>query len=128
MKAILSTALVLAITSVVPAAAADICPRIGTIDDWKAPDSKTIIIETVDNKKFKLDLMGSCSAIRFKETVAFKAFGGVSPLSCLTAGDSVLYKEFDSIRRCPIQAVTLYTPEMEAADKAAREEKKNETD
>lgn len=98
------------------------CVQLGRINDWNAPDSRTIIVKTLNRTKYKLDLMGSCGGINFRETVAFKSFGG-SGLSCLTPGDSVLYRnDFGSIGRCPIQSITLYTPAMEQADKLARQQ------
>ena len=56
--------------------------------------------------------------LTFKERVGFKAFGGTE-LSCLSKGDSVLVREPGFPQRCPIVDIVPYTPQMEAADKAA---------
>ena len=126
MKKTLCIAAILALSATtVPALAAPekkACLQIGRIDNWNAPNSRTVIVSTSNRTKYKLDLMGSCSGINFRETVAFKAFGG-SSLSCLTSGDSILYRnDVGSVGRCPIQSITVYTPEMEKADKLARQQ------
>jgi|ERR1700733_1943631 len=98
--------------------AATSCLELGRIWSWKVLDNKTLIVEDDTHRKFKMSLMGFCPDLAFKERIAFKSVGG-SELSCLGTGDYVLAHEVAIPDRCPITSVVPYTPEMEAADKAA---------
>ena len=56
------------------------------------------------HQKFKLDLMGYCTGLTFKQTLGFKSFGGTD-LSCLTPGDYVLVACHGDARHCPIKTI-----------------------
>jgi len=106
-----------------PPAAAPIraCLRFGEIYNWKALDNKTLIVEDNFHKRFKVALMGYCPDLAFKERVGFRSPGSME-LSCLSPGDDVLVHNFGAGgQRCPIKSIASYTPEMEAADRAAAE-------
>jgi hypothetical protein len=96
------------------------CLREGFIYSWNAINDKTLIVEDQSHVKFRLGLMGVCSDLKFHERLAFKAVGGME-LSCLSTGDEVITREFGTGERlpCAITKVEYYTPEMQAADKAA---------
>lgn len=98
------------------------CLQIGRIYSWRAPDNRTLIVESDTHKKYKLDLMGYCPGLTFKETIGFRSPGGTT-LSCVTPGDSVFFHDVGMSMRCVINKVTAYTPEMEKADKAAKDAK-----
>jgi hypothetical protein len=98
--------------------AAPSCLELGRIWSWKVIDNKTLIVEDDTHQKFKMSLMGFCPDLQFKERIAFKSVGG-SELSCLGMGDYVLAHDIAIPDRCPITSVVPYTPQMEAADKAA---------
>lgn len=98
--------------------AAPSCLELGRIWNWKVIDNKTLIVEDDTHQKFKMSLMGYCPDLPFKERIAFKSVGG-SELSCLGTGDYVLAHDVAIPERCPITSVVPYTPDMEAADKAA---------
>lgn len=100
------------------AIAASSCLELARIWNWKVLDNKTLIVEDDTHQKFKMSLMGFCPDLQFKERIAFKSVGG-SELSCLGSGDYVLARDIAIPDRCPITSVVPYTPEMEAADKAA---------
>ena len=99
-----------------------VCPRIGQILNWNAPDDHTLIVEDYSHQKFKLTLMGTCTGLNFRQTVGFKSVGG-SELSCLTPGDYVFTHVMAMHQHCPIKTIEVYTPEMEKADKAAKDAK-----
>jgi hypothetical protein len=115
----------LALLATAPATAAPSCLMVGQIWSWNAPDNKTLIVEDNWHSKWKLSLMGTCINLTFKERVGFKAFGGTH-LSCLSKGDDVLVRNPGFPQRCPISDIVPYTPQMEAADKAAAAAKKAE--
>lgn len=110
-------ALVTVISS--PALAQRACLQVGQIYNWNALDDKTLIVEDNRHKKFKLKLIGTCYNLKFHEALAFKSVGGIG-ISCLTPGDDVITRNFGTgPTRCAITSIDAYTPEMEAADKAA---------
>lgn len=102
-----------------------ICLRIGQIDNWNAPDDHSLIVEDNNHQKFKLNLMGTCTGLNFRQTVGFKSIGGTE-LSCLTPGDYVFTHVMSLHQRCPIKSIESYTPDMEKADKAAKDAKQSQ--
>lgn len=102
-----------------PALANPTCLQLGQIDNWTVQNDKTLIVQDNFHNRFKMQLMGTCPGLSFKERVGFNSFGGTQ-LSCLAAGDSVMIRNFGTGgQRCPIASVVPYTPEMEKADQAA---------
>ena len=114
----------LALAAAAPALAAPSCLQIGQIWNWNAPDNKTIIVEDNWHQKWKLSLMGPCINLTFKERVGFQSIGGFGGLTCLSKGDNVVVRDPGFPQRCPIMNIVPYTPQMEAADKAAAAAKK----
>jgi len=132
MKAILVSAVILALASAVPAiaqapqtgAAPTACLRFGEIYDWKAQDNRTLIVEDNLHKKFKVSLMGTCPSLAFKERVGFQSRDAMR-LTCMRPGDNVIVRSMGSgTQRCPIRSVAAYTPAMQKADEAAAAAKK----
>lgn len=115
----LFSVLAVAALAATPVLAAPSCLQLGQIYSWNAPDNKTLIVEDNWHQKFRLSLMGYCQNLTFKERIGFKAFGGTQ-LSCLSKGDYVLVRDPGFPQRCPIMDIVPYTPQMEAADKAAK--------
>lgn len=107
-----------------PAAAAQgRCLRVGEIWNWDALNDKTIIVEDNLHYKFKLNLIGTCYSLKFKERLAFRSIGGLS-ISCLEPGDQVIARDFGMANRCSIIKIAPYTAEMEKADKEAAKEQR----
>jgi len=105
-------------------AADNACLRVGQIYDWKAKDNSTLIVEDTFHRKFKVDLLGSCINLTFKQRIGFASPGGTS-LSCLSGGDSVFFNDSAMGRqKCSVKAVSDYPAEMEKADAAAEAAKK----
>ena len=75
------------------------CLEIGRIWSWHAPNNRTLIVENDTHHKFKLDLMGYCPSLTFKETLGFRSIGG-SYLSCITPGDVVFFHDIGTETRC----------------------------
>lgn len=105
-------------------AAGSDCLRVGQIYDWKAKDNSTLIVEDTFHRKFKVDLLGSCINLTFKQRIGFSSPGGTS-LSCLSGGDSVFFHDSGiGQQKCSVKAVGAYTAEMEKADNDAEAAKK----
>lgn len=119
--------------AILPAKAGDmpppqerVCLRVGEINDFKAPDNKTLIITDNLHKKFKVTLLASCSGLTFRQTIGVDSPGSTR-LSCMSAGDTIVTHDsgFGHLR-CAVKSVEAYTPEMEKADKDAKEKAKAE--
>ncbi|HEY1612840.1 MAG TPA: DUF6491 family protein [Rhizomicrobium sp.] len=102
------------------------CLELSRVWSFKALDRKTLIVEDDLHEKFRLDLMGYCPALPYKETLGFRVMGGTG-LSCIARGDDVISHDAGMRYRCPVQAIQPYTAEMEKADKAAAAAKASET-
>ena len=123
-KVVLAAAAVLTLVTSPALAQQRACLRIGDIYNWNALDDKTLIVEDNWHKKFKLKLIGTCYGLKFHERLAFKSNGALA-ISCLSPGDSVIQRDFAmGASRCAITSIDNYTPDMEAADKAAAAAKK----
>jgi hypothetical protein len=102
-----------------PAFASATCLQQDQIYTWKALSDKTLIVEDRSHDKFKLSLIGVCSNLKFKESLAFKSFGGMG-ISCLTPGDDVISRDFAmGPSRCAITKIEPYSLDMQKADEAA---------
>lgn len=126
LKTILAGAAVIATLSAIPAEAqpatpAQVCLRRADIDTFDAPNDYTVIVRTLNGLKYKLDLMGPCLDLKYRMALGVKTVGGSFALSCISRGDSIINNDrMEHLRmNCPIKAITIYTPAMEAADKAA---------
>jgi hypothetical protein len=130
-KTMLLGAVGLAMLAAIPAEAqpanpAPVCLRRANIDTFDAPNDNTVIVRTLDGQKYKLALMGPCLNLGFRMALGIKTVGGSMRLSCITPGDMIINNDrFQDIHmQCPIKAITIYTPQEEAADKAAAAAKK----
>ena len=127
---ILAAAVLLA--AAVPASAADtapakaashVCLQRSHIDGWGARDKKSMIIDDIFGKKYLLNLAGACDDLQFSMAAGVKGFGG--PGMCVERGDKIVMRGggVGMHGPCWVTKVQYYTPEMAAADKAAREAK-----
>jgi hypothetical protein len=68
------------------------------------------MVEDNFHNKFRVDLMGYCEGLQFKERVAFHSAGSVA-LTCMTAGDDVIVRNVGTgFQNCPITRITAWTP------------------
>ncbi len=105
-------------------AADNACLRVGQIYDWKAKDNSTLIVEDTFHRKYRVDLLGSCINLTYKQRIGFASPGGTS-LSCLSGGDTVFFNDSAlGKQKCSVKGVSAYTAEMEKADADADAAKK----
>jgi hypothetical protein len=95
------------------------CLQVGRIWSWKPLDKKTLIVEDLLHRKFKVSIMGFCPALPYKLTLGFKSNGGINGLDCLRRGDDVISHDVGIPYICPITSIVPYTPAMERADQTA---------
>jgi|KBSMisStaDraftv2_1062788.scaffolds.fasta_scaffold20942_4 hypothetical protein len=106
-------------TAVSSASVAPACLRFGEIYSWNAVGNRTLIVEDNLHQKFKINLMGYCPNLAFKERVGFRSAGAMR-LTCMSPGDNVVVNNMGAgFQRCPIQSIQAYTPAMQRADEAA---------
>ena len=103
------------------------CIEFGWIYSWKDINDKTLIVEDYSHRKYRLSLIGTCYNLRYYQQLGFKSRGALS-LTCLSPGDEVIQRDYGfgggpGGGRCAITHIDYYTPEMEAADRAAAKEK-----
>jgi hypothetical protein len=131
MKTILSLA-ALALVLVAPAVAdetapakpAPVCLRQGDVDGWGTRDKHSMVVNDRFGRKYLVSLSGLCDDLNFAFGAGFHTFGGW--LTCVDRGDRVVMRGggVSSIPgTCWVNKVQLYTKDMQAADKLARENK-----
>ncbi len=78
-----------------------------TIRNWRTPSRDVVLIEAGGGQWYRADLMGSCSGLRFSETLGFETNAGGS------------FDRFSSIvtrdQNCPVRSlVAIPDPDVEA--------------
>lgn len=69
----------------------------GSIRDWKAESSRSMIITTTSGDKYRATFMGTCHSLPFSETVGFVT----SPGGSLDKFGAVLVRD----QKCPIRSL-----------------------
>ena len=93
MKKALFAAAALLTMLAAPASAQRDCLRVHDIRNWWATDNnRALIVEDSWRNQFRLTLIGTCSNLRFRDSVAFRS-RGATRLSCLVPGDSVITRD-----------------------------------
>ena len=87
------------------------CLQIGRIENWRAPNDRTLIVDSDTHKKYRVDLLGHCPGLNFAQTIGFRSMGGMR-LSCITPGDVVFFHSPGMEMRCAIRKVSPYRPPM----------------
>ena len=125
-KILLAATALLALSATTPAGAQDTppkraCLRQDDIYNWTALNDRTLVVEDLLHRKYKLTLIGTCYDLKFHEVLAFKVIGSAGlGIACVSPGDLVITRNFASgPTSCAITSIKYYTPEEEAADKAA---------
>lgn len=83
------------------------CLRVNQIYNWQVINNRTLVVEDFHHQKFRVNLMGYCPNLAFKESVGFKTIGGTQ-LSCLSTGDEVLVHDPVTGGPCPIRSIVPY--------------------
>jgi hypothetical protein len=94
--------------------------------NWKVLDRRTLIVEDIAHRPFRVTLYGPCPGIDFNLSAAFLTRGNTA-LDCVRAGDEVIHRGYGVGNRCPIKSVEPYTPAMQKADAAAAAARAGET-
>ena len=124
-KHILVAAIGFAALAVASGSANARCLQLGQVYNWKALDDKTLIVEDDFHDHYKVSLLATCPGLSFKERIGFKTFGPAMALTCVSAGDSIVTRDFATGgQRCSIKSVEPYTAEMKKADDEAAAAKK----
>lgn len=101
------------------------CLKFGWIYNWKPITDKVLMVEDYDHQRYRLSLIGTCYDLGYYQKLGFKSRGAFA-ISCLAPGDEVIQRNYGfgaGGGRCAITHIDYYTPEMEAADRAAAAEK-----
>ena len=100
------------------------CLQFGWIYSWKAITDKILMVEDYEHRKYRLSLIGTCYDLGYYQKLGFKSRGALS-ISCIQPGDEVIQRDYGFAPggRCAVTHIDYYTPEMEAADRAAAAEK-----
>ena len=95
-----------------------------SIDNFRMPTRKTVIVEKGVNKEYLIEVMGSCHDLKNANALSFDTFPGSS---CVSKGDSIY--GYDSVfgpdsagippMRCPITAI--YEWNEDAAEETEEE-------
>lgn len=113
-----AAALALALSLVPFAASAQTsCLRSSQIWKWKPLDRRTMVIEDMVHRQFKVSLYGPCPGIDYNLGAKILSNAN-SALACVRPGDVVVHRGYGVGNRCPIKSIELYTPAMEKADEA----------
>jgi hypothetical protein len=124
-KALLVAVALAALTPATANAEGRPCLQFGWIYNWKPITDKILMVEDYSHRKFRLSLIGTCYDLGYYQKLGFKSRGALS-ISCIAPGDEVIQRDYGfgaGGGRCAITHIDYYTPEMEAADRAAAKEK-----
>jgi hypothetical protein len=120
---LLLAALLLAATAAPAFASGDVCLYRRDYDGWGSRDDHSMIANDRFGRKFLLTLQGSCHDLKFGIGLGFRPLGGIGG-PCIERGDHVVVSGGGAMGDvCWIGKVLRYTPEMQQADKLARENK-----
>jgi hypothetical protein len=125
-----STLTVPAIAEDAPAAASKpyVCLRHNDVDGWGARDNHSMVVNDRFGRKYLVTLNGLCSDLNWAFGAGFKGPGRMGAVgSCVDRGDRVVMGGGGvspvTNNTCWVSKVQLYTKDMQAADKLARETK-----
>ena len=108
-------------------AGGSVCLRHHDVDGWGARDKHSMIVNARFGRKYLISLAGLCGDVDFAFTAGFRPFGGANLGTCVDRGDRLVLRGggVSDIHNdtCWVSKVQLYSKEMEAADKLARENK-----
>jgi hypothetical protein len=82
------------------------------------PGNKSLIVETRDHRRYRVNFQIPCHDLQFHMGLRFKTFG-TSNLSCVERGDQVLSRDVGGPGFCMIQSIQYQTPDLDKADAMA---------
>jgi hypothetical protein len=105
----------------------NVCLRNNEVDGWGARDKHSMVVNDRFGRKYLVSLQGICDDLNFAFGAGFRPLGGSSFGTCIDRGDRVVMGGGGTSRlsnqTCWVGKVQLYSKDMEAADKLARENK-----
>ena len=103
---------------------ANVCLEQRFIDGWGTRDNHSLVVNDRFGRKYLVSLAGLCSDVNWAFGAGFRSIGGNFPGSCVERGDRLILRgggvSFPH-STCWVTKVQLYTPDMQQADKLARE-------
>jgi hypothetical protein len=109
------------------AAGGRVCLRHEDVDGWGTRDNHSMIVNDRFGRKYLISLQGLCNDVDFAFGAGFRPFGGMNMGTCVDRGDRLVLRGGGTSRvandTCWVSKVQLYSKEMEAADKLARQNK-----
>jgi hypothetical protein len=87
------------------------CVRHDDIYSWDAISDKQLIVENLRHQKVLLGLIGSCSGLKFRQTIVISSRGATG-LDCIRKGDNVFVRDNGTGTRCSVISVAPYDGSM----------------
>jgi Family of unknown function (DUF6491) len=102
-----------------PAPAEPPCLRERNIYDFQpVPGNRSLVVIDLARKRYRLNFIGTCYNLQYHLRLGFKSLG-VSGLSCLARGDSVIMRDVVGPNQCIIKDIQYQTAALDKADAAA---------
>lgn len=94
------------------------CLRQANMYSFKVvPGNRSLIVTTIDNRRYRVNIMGQCNNLQYNMALHFKT-KGTSNLSCVSKGDSVLYRDPAGPGICIVHDVQYQTSALDQQDAA----------
>ncbi len=111
-----------------PPANSSVCLRHADVDGWGSRDRHSMVVNDRFGRKYLVSLSGLCNDVDFAFGAGFRPLGGASAGTCVDRGDRLVLRGGGVMNgrdnsTCWVSKVQLYTKDMEAADKLARQNK-----
>ena len=84
------------------------------VDGFNAPDDHTVYLSANVHDVYRLDLMGSCTGLSFREGIGLERTPGSSWI-CSPLDATIIYNDHGIHQRCPVTAIHKLTPAELAA-------------
>ena len=95
------------------------CLRQVNMYDFKpVPGNRSLIVIDRGGKRYRVNFIGQCFDLQYPMGLRFKT-NGTSDLSCVSKGDSVLFRDPASPGICIVRDVQYQTPALDRQDAAA---------
>jgi hypothetical protein len=95
------------------------CLRQVNMYDFKpVPGNRSLIVIDRGGKRYRVNFIGQCYDLQYPMGLRFKT-NGTSNLSCVSRGDSVLFRDPASPGICIVRNVQYQTPQLDQQDAAA---------
>ena len=93
---------------------ADQCFLADNVDGFSAPNDHTVYVEANIHDVYRLDLMGDCTGLTFRQGIGLERTPG-NPWVCSPLDATIIYNDHGIHQRCPVNAIHKLTPAEFAA-------------